>query len=256
MCRCALMFETRKENKDLNRLLRYDKQFQRVFRRDDVVLVRRFVADVYEKHIYENVDLTQRLDPHYLYFSYRRVLDAYVGCDENTLSRRLWLEVKRVFASELVFNSYGRARWNVESMSHRELFLALFAIENPAYDFDDDHIINVFRAYLLSKMLGVLGEHTAFHLLQEQFGACVSYGSVKDDKRDVDVWVGNVPVSVKSLRAFSRKNIERLRANGKTKPALYVNEKGSFYVPLGGFIVDEGDVDDLFALVEELQDSI
>ena len=69
------MFETRKENKDLNRLLRYDKQFQRVFRRDDVVLVRRFVADVYEKHIYENVDLSQRLDPHYLYFSYRRVLD-------------------------------------------------------------------------------------------------------------------------------------------------------------------------------------
>ena len=238
------------------RLLRYDERFQKVFNRSDVVSVRYFERNVFEKTAYEFVDLSQSSDPFYIYFSFRRVLAQHIDRPLEALSKCLWVEVRECFSQTMWFNRVGVARFGAEFMPLQVLFLRLFRCSYPDFDHTDQHIMNVWRALLLSRMRGVVGEHKAFHALRGLFGGCVSYGSVRDDKADIDVWVGNVPVSVKCLRAFSPKTVARLRGAGKVRPALYVNECGDWLLPVGVRVAETGSVNDLVWVVSDLQASL
>lgn len=157
-----------------------------------------------------------------MYFSFREFLKDNAELSDAEFLDAIWLRM--VDAVRVMRNVKGGGR-----DSHCSLFVRLFC-DRYGYDRNDEvlarRVRNCYLAYLSWTMGSVLLERRVFSALVERYGAlAVRYGSAADESEDVDLWVGDVPVSVKCDSGFRLANLTNYRfKQGKQKPEAYVNE--------------------------------
>lgn len=198
----------------------------------------------WQSYVYRNF----RLPSGFIYFSFK---GAFASLDVSSsggevrdfLWERMWQELvaRRVRRS-------GRGKpvcWLGEFPKR--------CVEFAGLSSSDVERVRVFYCgYLAYLVWGVVSEFVVFRKLSELApdDLPVVWGSDEDEHRDVDLYVGGVPVSVKCFDAWSPSTVYRYRDAGKIAPKLYVNERLWFMNELGHPV---GDRDDLFEFVRQCQ---
>lgn len=69
---------------------------------------------------------------------------------------------------------------------------------------------------------GLVKEYQAFYFLKQLFGDLVQWGTPKQDTQDIDLWIGDYAISVKTGSTFSIEEFEKHRQLGFTDPVAYI----------------------------------
>lgn len=69
---------------------------------------------------------------------------------------------------------------------------------------------------------GISAEKEVVKRLKSIYGSAARAAPCEDERFDIDAYIGEIPVSIKSGYALTQKSIEAFRRRGKTTPVVYV----------------------------------
>lgn len=173
-----------------------------------------------------------------IFFPFHDVVRECDGRSEKVFMGRMWNRMKRSVLRRIELKKDSERK----EKTLLELYYSMCG-ERLGYSSDSaadvSHMKELFNCWLANQFNGSLMERRTVDLLRAKFGNdAVRYSDNDMEKRDIDVLVGGVPVSLKSYGAFNDRKLNSYR--GKVFhnysvdeiPKLFVNEFLASAVPV------------------------
>lgn len=188
----------------------------------------------FQSLVYNNIRLVNGI----LYFAFHTGANNAHELTDDELGSILWQKTIASISSPK--NRKGNSHdFYPEADTLGKLFIETFCAR---YDFDqsDEELMKKIRrrylCYLANQMNGVIAEKRTYVNLVKALGEDrVRWAEASEEKTDVDLYVDDLPVSVKNYYGFTTKYFRKYReAKGCTKPVLYMNEELRTAIPVAG----------------------
>lgn len=163
-----------------------------------------------------------------VFIDFKQFIKAHDYMSIDELTSALWAEYVHNAQRIRTTKQHGRS-----SLEH--LFLTEF-MKTHGYKGERARtkIRKCYYYYLATQCLGMIAEYETYLKLKEVLAnSSVRLANSSDERRDVDLYIDDVPVSVKCFKAFNEGGIRRYRMKSDT-PMLYMNEQLNHYIISNG----------------------